>query len=47
MIKETCGKCEWYDPEEEIKGETGCCMRFLVHVEENAVADKECFRERK
>lgn len=40
-----CGECYWFDPENEINNEKGCCMRFLIHVEENTIADN-CFRER-
>lgn len=44
--EETCSKCYWFDPEEEINGEKGCCMRFLIHVEETTVREGiDCFRK--
>lgn len=44
--EKSCGECYWFDPENEIDDEKGCCMRFLIHVEENTIADN-CFREGK
>lgn len=44
---DVCGKCEWFDPKEEINGQKGCCMRFIFHVEESTVrAGTVCFREK-